>query len=432
MHAHGAAAAVLDDENRGKSPYRWVMLGLACFLYAAFSMVNASLTPLVAPVSEDLGLSRTAMGSVLGAWPFIYLFMALPAGAAIDKWGLKPSLLVGISFIALSQLLRVVSFDYITILLAVAVFGIGGPFISVGCPKLTTVWFNNKELPTAMGIYTVAPSIGSIFALSTANSVVMPLTGYSWRLTLALYTLVVIAAALAWFIFARNEDRAGISEHASTEPKASTLEVFGSLMRLSLVQIILIMSVGTFMIGHGFGNWLPEVLRTGGMTPAEAGFWASLPTVVGIAGALSIPRFITPARQAPMLTAIFAAQLASALLVGFTQGWPLYLGLVLAGIGRGVTNPLLVLFLARSPQVGPKNMGVAGGMYFTAGEIGGVSGPVIVGLLADMMGGFQGGLLFIAGVCGTLLVLTFVLKYVAANARAAEAATEPVPQPART
>ena len=116
---------------------------------------------------------------------------------------------------------------------------------------------------------------------------------------------------------------------------------------------------------------------------------------------------------------------ASALLVGFTGGLLLYFGLILAGIGRGVTNPLLVLFLARSPQVGSRNMGVAGGMYFTAGEIGGVSGPVIVGLLADMMGGFEGGLVYIAGVCGTLILLTFVLRFVASNARAAETAAQP-------
>ena len=80
MHAHGASSAVGEDENRGKSSYRWVMLGLACFLYASFAIVNASLAPLIAPVAEELDLSRTAMGSILGAWPFIYLFVALPAG----------------------------------------------------------------------------------------------------------------------------------------------------------------------------------------------------------------------------------------------------------------------------------------------------------------------------------------------------------------
>src|SRR2546430_6693371 len=106
MHGHGSSTAVVEDENHGKSPYRWVMLGLACFLYGSFSMVGASLSPLIRPVSEELGLSRTSMGSILGAWPFIYLFVAIPAGAAIDRFGLKRSLLVGISFIALSQLLR--------------------------------------------------------------------------------------------------------------------------------------------------------------------------------------------------------------------------------------------------------------------------------------------------------------------------------------
>ncbi len=429
MHAHGASSAVGEDENRGKSSYRWVMLGLACFLYASFAIVNASLAPLIAPVAEELDLSRTAMGSILGAWPFIYLFVALPAGTAIDKFGLKRSLFVGICLVALSQLFRVVAVDYVTMLLAVAVFGLGGPFISVGCPKLTTLWFNQKELPMAMGIYTAAPSIGSIFALATANSVVMPLTGYSWRLTLLCYTAIVVAAAVAWLIFARGEERAMPAGSPSQAPQLSTVELFGVLIRLPLVQIVLVMAIGTFMVGHGFGNWLPEVLRTGGMTPSEAGFWAALPTLVGIAGALTLPRFITPERQVPMLIGIFAAQLLAALLVGLTMGLSLLAGLFLLGIGRGITNPLLLLFFARSPQVGAKNMGVAGGMYFTAGEMGGVTGPLMVGLLADMMGGFQASLLFIASVCAVLVGLTFVLRFVSANvarAAAAEAAPQAV------
>ena len=48
------------------------------------------------------------------------------------------------------------------------------------------------------------------------------------------------------------------------------------------------------------------------------------------------------------------------------------------------------------PQVGSQRMGAAGGLFFTAGEVGGVLGPLFLGLAADVTGGFGGGLLILA------------------------------------
>ena len=50
----------------------------------------------------------------------------------------------------------------LTLFLAVAVFGLGGPFISIGAPKLISAWFGPRERGTAMGLYMTAPSIGTV------------------------------------------------------------------------------------------------------------------------------------------------------------------------------------------------------------------------------------------------------------------------------
>jgi MFS-type transporter involved in bile tolerance (Atg22 family) len=55
-------------------------------------------------------------------------------------------------------------------------------------------------------------------------------------------------------------------------------------------------------------------------------------------------------------------------------------------------------------------MGAAGGMYFTAGEIGGVLGPLTIGTLADLSGGFAAGLYFLAALCAWQLALLTRLK----------------------
>ena len=143
--------------------------------------------------------------------------------------------------------------------------------------------------------------------------------------------------------------------------------------------------------------------RVGGMDPARAGYWATLPTVVGIVGSLLIPRFAIRKRRLYMLMALAAIALAAALLLRFTDPGLLSLGLILQGIARSSLMTLLMLTLVELPEVGEGRAGVASGMFFSAAEIGGVLGPLGIGILYDTSGGFDSSLWSLAGVA--LLVI---------------------------
>ena len=375
--------------------YRWVLLAGLWLVYCSFGLVAGGIPPLVGVISDDLGLGRAAMGSILGAWPLVYIAAAVPAGALIDRFGLRRSLAAGTVLIALSGVLRSVAVDYATLFLAVAVFGLGGPFISIGAPKLITTWFEGKDRGTSMGIYLTAPSIGRIVALATANSVLMPLYSSSWRLTLATYAGVALLMGLVWFVLARDVQPSGEREQRPGTTLASSFKTFPVLLRIRVVQIVLAMSVGSFLFNHSLNNWLPEILRAGSMTAARASFWATVPMIVGIGATLVIPRLATPRRRLLLLVGMLCAAGASAVIVGTSTGGLLIVGLVLAGIAATGVMPIIMLVLMDAPQVGPQRMGAAGGLFFTAGEVGGVMGPLMLGVVTDLTGGFLGGLLML-------------------------------------
>ena len=147
----------MKESSQQNIPYRWVMLAGVWLAYFSFGVVQGGIPPLIGPVSQDLGLSRTTMGTVLGAWPLIYILTAIPAGALLDRFNLEFTIMVGVIFIGISGLLRAIAVDYKTILFAVMVFGLGGPFISIGAPKLISTWFSESDRGRAMGIYLTAP-----------------------------------------------------------------------------------------------------------------------------------------------------------------------------------------------------------------------------------------------------------------------------------
>ena len=66
-------------------------------------------------------------------------------GALIDRFGLRCSLLMASLLMGASALLRSQAQDYTMLLIAVALFGLGGPLISIGAPKLISLWFEGPK-----------------------------------------------------------------------------------------------------------------------------------------------------------------------------------------------------------------------------------------------------------------------------------------------
>ncbi|HCV33143.1 MAG TPA: hypothetical protein DGF10_00630, partial [Acidimicrobiaceae bacterium] len=71
---------------------------------------------------------------------------------------------------------------------------------------------------------------------------------------------------------------------------------------------------------------------------------------------------------------------------------------------RAALVPLMLVALLECGPVGPANIGVASGLWFAVAEVGGVSGPLAMGWIADTSAGFSGAFLLIVGVCVVMLV----------------------------
>lgn len=397
-------------------PYRWVMLGSIAFLYACFGLTVVSLAPLVGPIRQDLGLTNSEFGVVMGAWPLVYIFCAMPCGAILDKFGPRRAITLGCLGITASLMLRGFATDHITLFLAAALFGVFGPLTSVGAPKVISQWFIGKERGFAMGIYFAGNSIGIIAVLSLTNSVAMDWADDNWRAVLFAYAGIVLFSAIGWLLASSHRASRELEREFAAEPRRSQISVFGELLSHSAIRIILVMSVGVFFFNHSLNNWLPEILRVGGMDAETAGYWSSIPTFVGIAAALTIPRMAVPERRYAILAMLIVCAIVTSLLLHMDQGPGLALGLLLQGLTRGTMGSIIVLVLMETKGVGSRAMGAAAGLYFSVGEVGGVLGPLTMGMLSDFTGGFSAPLFMLTGVTGFMLCMLAVLCRVNRNA----------------
>ncbi len=403
------------DEGSPKEPrsefstVRWFILFGVWLIYFAFGVVASSMAPLITPISADIGIDNAVMGFILGAWPLTYIVAAIPCGVLLDRLGARRMLLAAALLMAASAFARSLADTPIELLLAVALFGIGGPMISVGAPKVIARLFEGKDRAFAMGIYVTGPYLGGLATLALTNSVAMPLAGGDWRGVMLLHTALVILSGLIWLAISGSAGARASTKDAETGKKFN-LGAFAELIRLPEVRLILAMSIGIFFINHGLNNWLPEILMTRGFTAVEAGYWAAIPSAAGVLGVLVIPRLATPERRLSVMALLFAAALLASLLLQTNATMPIGLGLLLQGIARGSMMTVAILLLMELPNVPKDRLGLAGGLFFTTAEIGGVLGPVTFGFLSDLSGGFAAPLFSVTLISAVLLVLLAALR----------------------
>ena len=391
------------SHNPQESSFRWVMLGLVWLLYFSFGITMASIAPLAVPIIDDLDMTYSQMGFVLGAWQLIYIVTAYPLGVVIDKMGTRKSLLIGVFLIWLSLILRGLVSDFSGLFLSVAIFGFGGPIISIGAPKVISLWFIGNERGFAAGLYSTGPVVGAAQAVATAASLVVPLTG-SWRGISLIYGIVVMATIIMWFLFAKE------AENDSKHETTSTIHILKNLINIRNVQVMLVLAIATFLLNHGLNNWLPTLLQEKSMTISQAGFWTAIATMAGVLGSVIIPSIARQGYRVIALGIIFlVASLTTFGLTIFTD-MPLFVVLIVSGIVRAPMMPILTLILMETKGVGSANIGAAVGLFFAAAEIGGFGGPFLLGILRDFSGSMNTGLIFLSVCVGLLVVILPMIK----------------------
>ena len=346
------------------------------------------------------------MGSILGAWALIYVFTAVPGGAVVDRLGLRWSLFVGGLTITASLVLRSMANGPVSLFAAVAVFGIGGPLVSIATPKLVASLFeaDERRLPTGLGVS--SPALGTAIALAVTNPILLPAFDGNWRPVLVSMAAVSFLTTLGWLYASRAITHV---EQGATRTDRSTI---ARLFKLRSMRAILAITLFSFFFSHALSNWLPEILADTGQSDNAAGYLSAISVTVGIVGSLSIARLVPSPRRPLALVVIFVVAGLMVAGIGSLPFVLLLVALALLGFARAGIIPLLFLEIMGDKNIAVSDIGAATGLFFAVGEIGGFSGPYVIGWVADTTEGFAAATLVLTGIAGAAAAGALALKFV--------------------
>jgi CP family cyanate transporter-like MFS transporter len=372
----------------------WLILALAWLSYAYFGAMASSLAPILPAVERDLHLTSVQGGLLLGTYPLMYVAASLAVGALADRFGVRRAVTTGLVLITASALLRSATSNFIEMLAATSLIGLGGPVVSTVLPKLVAEGFTGKARVRAAGIYVTGPAVGGALTFAFTNSVAIPAVG-GWR---HLYLVYAVGGTLVTALWLRGAPRT--AEHLGLDPHGR-----GSMRRVlrsPAVWRIVVVGIVVFTVGQGLTSWLPSILTTHGIALSQAGVLVSVSRILQVPGNLLITGLLARSERTSATSMAVVGMLVtigiSVSLILF--GNPVWIAIALfaQGLAVGGLLPALISALMNVHGIRAGDVATAAGLFFTIGQSAGAGAPVVVGWLRDTTGNFDAGLIFVIAV----------------------------------
>lgn len=344
--------------------------------------------PVLPMIIADFGLSHTT-ASLLTTIPGILMgLLALPAPWLARRYGRNTVLMVSLAVLSVSMLMRAFA-PHASIMLAITFFVGAG----IAVPGALFGGIVKSRFPghtaIVIGIYSAALSLGSTVSAAISGPIALH-SSSGWRMAIGVWSVLGVVAALVWLLVMRDERKHKGAEEVNLP---SRLPIRNGKAWL----IALFFACDNFLF-YSILPWTASMYQEHGIAPDKAGlilasffavFMISNPTIGCLSKSLDRRAWLG---LCSVITIVGLLGLAIAPLAS-----P-FLWVSLCGFGLGGAFTLgMTLPLDNTHSADAVNSWTA--LMLTTTYLIAATGPLIVGKIRDVTGGFQASysVLVIAG-----------------------------------
>lgn len=376
------ATTAIERSVRTSANLLVLLLGLAIFL----NYVDRGALPVAAPkLMGELGLSAKSYGLAVSAFFWIYAPVQLFAGWLCDRFSVYKLLAAGILLWAASTLLMGFVGGFTSLFVLRIMLGVGESLAFPGSSKIIA-----RHVPAerrgiansalAMGI-ALGPAAGTLVGgLVVAN--------WGWRAMFVVFGAVTLFWLLPWLQAIRSQ------------PNAPQLD---GGVRVSAATLLGKWSLWSMSIVHCLGNycfyfllaWLPLFLtKSRGFSVSEMAYLASLGYAVQGACAFAyghLSDWWTRSGRSEAFCRrwmmVASQSLAAAAILGLAFAHSaLSIGILLCLAGAASASLSMNLYAIAQMFAGPRAAGSWVGFQNALGNLSGIFGPIVTGIIVDRAG----------------------------------------------
>lgn len=328
--------------------------------------------------SEEFGARNTGVGAVTASFALVPLFLALPVGGWISRWGERPLLGLGTAGLGAGLVVAATSRSLPVLMAAAVVAGFSQMLLMICIQTLVTTIGDSRAREQQLGWFTTAASAGQLVG-PLAGGYLADLVGF--RLTFLCGALLAGGSAL---LVRRIETPPVPGSAPGWRAQADRAQ---ELLKLTEMRLAILSSFGLiFALGvhQSFFSVYVTVVR--GFSNTTLGMLLAIRSIMS----MTVRMFMGPliARAGGHYRVLLASLAAGGVALGVTSwledGVTLALASAVLGLATGLTVPLSMLAAANS--VPASERGLAMGVRLTGNRLAELSSPLVFGPLADLLG----------------------------------------------
>ena len=359
-----------------------LLLGAAIFL----NYVDRGAIAVAAPLMKtELGMSATTFGIAVSAFFWVYAPVQLVVGWLCDRFSVYKLMAGGIVLWAASTMLTGLVGGFASLLVLRVMLGIGESIAFPGTSKIISRHIPAHGRGTANAAVAAGIALGPAFGTLTGGLIVASL---GWRPMFVIFGLATLLWLWPW---------------RQTVRTLSTTDHFDQGASVSARSVVGKWALWAMSIGHCAGNycfyfllaWLPLYLvQERGFTITQMTLLATLGYGVQAACALGYGRFSdwwTRSGRSEALCRrwmmVASQALAAVAILGLAYAdSAVEFAILLALAGAATASLSLNLYAIAQMFAGPRASGTWVGVQNALGNLSGIFGPIITGVLVDRAG----------------------------------------------
>ncbi len=401
------------DISVGEKPsrYRWFLVTLAFLAIITNYMDRANLSIALPYMKDDLNLSSSEAGFILGAFFWTYALCQIPAGMLVDRFGAKVVLGAAVIWWSVFTMATSLVRTGAGLLGLRLMLGVGEAGAFPAATKFVERWFPRTERGMATGIYDSGARGGTLIALPLCTAII---GAWGWQASFIVTGLIGIVWAVVWKFTAseypsqnKYVNRAEVRhiQGDAQEERISTVRIrWKALLRTRQIWAMALGLACQSYVIYFFITWYPTYLvNERGFSLLQLGFFGVLPGIAGLIGSfvggwasdkiansgygISVGRKVCIVVGMVLGASIGLAGLA-------TEAWLALALLSLAFFGvSAATSSMLAIPADVSPSGSRSIVGTLAGFQNSIANFAGIASPVIIGYLKDQTGSFAPGLM---------------------------------------
>jgi sugar phosphate permease len=183
----------------------WIIWSIAAAFFFLEYIVRISPGVMAFQLQRDFNITAASLGMLSAFFYYPYVFMQIPVGILVDKYGTR--WILGIMAIVCSASVFLFSSTNYLVLAELSRFlmGLTGAFAFVGALKLASTWFSPRRFGFLAG---TTQALGMLGGAAGAGPLALLVTQVGWRFSLIILGVLIAVLSLIFLLIIRDEPEA--------------------------------------------------------------------------------------------------------------------------------------------------------------------------------------------------------------------------------